>query len=198
MAENLIHRFKTYQFKEPYEHVKQSVVTHIADKLHRYEEDKGRSFSYFSFIGRNFLFAGNQKAYEKKIIHDDITLIDESEIKKLHYEINDNEIFSEDSLEVFFSMFVEYLDKHFYTMFTDDKTQRVVDALLQLMQVYEGMDFFDKKTIYHILRESSGCNTPTISKTLKIIKPLFAKFYEQYREFGEIVGPPLLIDKKEY
>ena len=55
MAENLIHTFKFYYFDYPFEEVKAEVVSFLVMQMPKYKADKGRAFSYFSVVGKNYL-----------------------------------------------------------------------------------------------------------------------------------------------
>ena len=55
MAENLIHTFKFYYTEvDDLEDLKHEVITFLLEKLHYFQEGKGKAFSYFNMIGKNF------------------------------------------------------------------------------------------------------------------------------------------------
>ena len=56
LAENVIHTYKTYYFDVPYEDVKASVVAFLNEKIHKFNGENGRAFSYFTVVARNYLF----------------------------------------------------------------------------------------------------------------------------------------------
>ena len=76
MAENLIHTFKFYYFDVPLEQVKHEVVSIMVLQIPKYKPDKGRAFSYFSIVGKNYLILNNNNNYKKMKIHDDIASLD--------------------------------------------------------------------------------------------------------------------------
>jgi hypothetical protein len=56
LVENIIHTFKFYHFDVPYEDVKHEVVAFLNEKIHKYvDPSKGKAFSYFSIIAKNYL-----------------------------------------------------------------------------------------------------------------------------------------------
>ena len=63
MAENLIHTFKFYYFDYPFEEVKNEVVSFLVMQMPKYEPSKGRAFSYFSVVGKNYLILNNNNTY---------------------------------------------------------------------------------------------------------------------------------------
>ena len=76
MAENLIHTFKFYYFDYPFEEVKHEVVAFLVMQMPKYQPDKGRAFSYFSVVGKNWLILHNNNNYKKMKIHDQLTVLD--------------------------------------------------------------------------------------------------------------------------
>ena len=76
MAENLIHTFKFYYFDYPFEEVKNEVVSFMVMQLPKYQPDKGRAFSYFSIVGKNYLILNNNNNYKKMKTHDKIDVLD--------------------------------------------------------------------------------------------------------------------------
>ena len=73
LAENLIHTFKFYYFDYPLDEVKHEVVSFLIMNMHKYKADKGRAFSYFSVVGKNYLILHNNNNYKKMKTHDDIS-----------------------------------------------------------------------------------------------------------------------------
>ena len=65
MAENLIHTFKFYYFDYPFEEVKNEVVSFMVMQMPKYQPDKGRAFSYFSVVGKNYLILNNKTIIKK-------------------------------------------------------------------------------------------------------------------------------------
>ena len=76
LAENLIHTFKFYYFDYPIEEVKHEVVAFMVMQMPKYKPDKGRAFSYFSIVGKNWLILHNNNNYKKMKSHDQINVLD--------------------------------------------------------------------------------------------------------------------------
>ena len=64
LAENLIHTFKFYYFDYPLDEVKHEVVAFLVMQMPKYQPDKGRAFSYFSVVGKNWLILHNNNNYK--------------------------------------------------------------------------------------------------------------------------------------
>ena len=67
LAENLIHTFKFYYTEvDDLEDLKHEVICFLLEKLHYFKAGKGKAFSYFSIVGKNYLILYNNKNYAKK------------------------------------------------------------------------------------------------------------------------------------
>ena len=63
LAENIIHTFKFYYFDVPSEDVKHEVVSFLYMNIHKFTEGKGKAFSYFSIVAKNYLILHNNNNY---------------------------------------------------------------------------------------------------------------------------------------
>ena len=55
LSENIIHTFKFYYFDYGARELKQEVVAFMLEKLPKFQEGKGKAFSYFSIVAKNYL-----------------------------------------------------------------------------------------------------------------------------------------------
>ena len=72
LVENIIHTFKFYYFDVSSEEVKHEVVSFLVMNMHKFKEGKGRAFSYFSIVAKNYLILNNNKNYKMGKIHSEI------------------------------------------------------------------------------------------------------------------------------
>ena len=76
LAENIIHTFKFYYFDVPSEDVKHEVVSFLVLNMHKFKEGKGKAFSYFSIVAKNYLILNNNKNYKKYKNSDQLSTLD--------------------------------------------------------------------------------------------------------------------------
>ena len=138
MAENLIHTFKFYYFDYPFEEVKAEVVSFLVMQMPKYKADKGRAFSYFSVVGKNYLILNNNNNYKKMKIHDDIV--------KLDYKRNVSSESVNETVDEFNSEFVlqmlEYWDNNITNIFHRQKDILVADSVLELFRKRQYLENF--------------------------------------------------------
>ena len=55
LAENILNTFKFSYFQCSHEDVQKEVVSNLVSNIHKYKQENGKAFSYFSIIAKNFL-----------------------------------------------------------------------------------------------------------------------------------------------
>ena len=182
MAENLIHTFKFYYFDYPFEEVKAEVVSFLVMQMPKYKADKGRAFSYFSVVGKNYLILNNNNNYKKMKIHDDIV--------KLDYKRNVSSESVNDTVDEFNSEFVlqmlEYWDNNITNIFHRQKDILVADSVLELFRKREYLENFNKKALYIMIREMTGSNTQHITRVINEMKKYYFSMLQEFSEVGEV------------
>ena len=169
LAENLIHTFKFYYTEvDDLEDLKHEVITFLLEKLHYFQAGKGKAFSYFSIVGKNYLILYNNNNYKKKKAKADPLAADEDEgvLRQLGRDERKQEI------KDFIDYFTEYVDKYMFTMFKKEHDRKVCDAVNILFKRRENLEIFNKKALYIYIREMTGVETPVITKVTKILRDL--------------------------
>ena len=182
MAENLIHTFKFYYFDYPFEEVKAEVVSFMVMQLPKYQPDKGRAFSYFSIVGKNYLILNNNNNYKKMKIHDDVSRLD--------YKRN---VFSETVVDEtaeynkeFVNQMLDYWENNITNIFRRQKDILVADAVLELFRRRMNIENFNKKALYIMIREMTGSNTQHITRVINQMKKYYFNMMQEYSTDGEI------------
>ena len=63
LAENVLNTFKFTYFDVPKKDVQKEVVSAMVEKIHMFKEGKGKAFSYFTIIAKNYLILNNNGNY---------------------------------------------------------------------------------------------------------------------------------------
>ena len=180
IAENLIHTYKFYYFDEPTEQVIEEVVSNMVINMHKYKQDKGKAFSYFSVVAKNYLILNNNKNYKIGKIHDQLDVMD--------YNRDTNAESSMDNLVDFklevFKQMIEYWEENIFKIFKKKKDIAVVDALLYLMRNNKSIENFNKKALYILIREMSGSNTQHITRVINVMKRKQNSLIRDFRDKG--------------
>ena len=182
LAENIIHTYKFYYFDVPSEQVKQDVVGFLVMNIEKYESDKGRAFSYFSVVAKNWLILNNNRNYKMYKLHKST---DSTQYQNHMSMEAEQQGMSEDTTE-FFSQMVEYLDKNLTTIFKRQKDIAVADAVLYLMKTRQMIENFNKKALYVLIREMTGSNTQHITRVINVIKKHYVQLNKEYAQNGHL------------
>jgi len=183
LAENLIHTFKFYYTEvDDLEDLKHEVICFLLEKLHYFKAGKGKAFSYFSIVGKNYLILYNNKNYVKKKGKADLIEADTDDGILNGFERQ--EVRSE-KIE-FLDLYIEHMDNRLLTTFKKPEELMVADAILTIFRKREHLEIFNKKAIYIYIREITGMETTVITKVVKVMRNIFNKCYSDYLETGYI------------
>jgi hypothetical protein len=184
LAENIIHTFKFYYTdSDTIEELKHEVVTFLLEKLHLYDQSKGKAFSYFGTIAKRYLIVYNNNNYKKLQERADIEELDEDV-----YVPSDSSNNSGDNTEInsFINQYTQYVDKYLYQLFPKTQDAKTADAIIELFRKRETLEIFNKKALYIYIREITDTSTPHITKVTKKLDILRTRLFNEYYEHGYI------------
>ena len=182
LAENIIHTFKFYYFDVPSEQVKHEVVSFMVMQMPKYQSDKGRAFSYFSVVGKNWLILHNNNNYKKMKIHDQLDVLDYK--RNLSSEKSTTDV-DEFNIE-FVNQMLDYWDNNITNIFRRQKDILVADAVLELFRKRDIIENFNKKALYIMIREMTGSNTQHITRVINQMKAYYFNMVEEFSIYGKI------------
>ena len=151
-------------------------------QLPKYQPDKGRAFSYFSIVGKNYLILNNNNNYKKMKIHDKLDRLD---YKRNVISENVDDEFNEYNNE-FVSQMVEYWDNNITNIFNRQKDINVADSVLELFRKRQNIENFNKKALYIMIREMTGSNTQHITRVINQMKKYYMNMTQEFSENGQI------------
>lgn len=182
LAENIIHTFKFYYTEvDNIDELKHEVIAFLLEKLHLYDVNKGKAYSYFGTIAKRYLIVYNNANYKKlkgkaavEEVDEDKTILNELVLKQ----DNDTEPVT------FFDIFVNHIDDNLLDIFPKAPEARVGDAIIALCKRREHIDIFNKKALFIYIKEITDAPTPTITKVIKTLKGIYKKMLDKYLEEG--------------
>lgn len=183
LAENIIHTFKFYYTDvDTINELKHEVVAFLLEKLHLYDQSKGKAFSYFGTIAKRYLIIYNEKNYKKIKKKGELDEVDEDKIivDILVKESNNDK----NNINDFIDYFIKYFDKNLEKTFPRIQDQKTADVILELFRKRENLEIFNKKAIYIYIREMIDVDTFQITKVIKVLKKIYYILYNEYYETG--------------
>jgi hypothetical protein len=182
LAENIIHTFKFYYTEvDNINELKHEVITFLLEKLHLYNQDKGKAYSYFGTIAKRYLIVYNNNNYKRlkgkatvEEVDTDKTITNELLLTQPNHfkEVN------------FIDLYIKEVDNNLLELFPKPQEARVGDAILELFKRRENIDIFNKKALFIYIKEITDAPTPVITKVIKVLKEIYKEMHNQYLEEG--------------
>ena len=182
LCENIIHTFKFYYFDVPSEQVKQEVISFLVLNMHKFKEGKGKAFSYFSIVAKNYLILHNNKNYAHYKSHDDLDVLDWNKKNKEEMETTEEN----ESVREYVNQFIEYWENKITNVFSRKKDILVADSVLEIFRRSEHIENFNKKALYIMIREMSGSKTQHITRIVNTMKKYHQNLSTEYLNNGMI------------
>ena len=182
LAENIIHTFKFYYFDVSSIEVKHEVVSFMVMNMHKFKEGKGKAFSYFSIVAKNYLILHNNKNYKMGKIHSQMDVLDYK--RNLMGESTTTETAEKSVL--FVDELHRFWDTNLSNIFRRDKDIRVADSVLHIFRIKENIENFNKKALYILIREMTGSNTQHITRIINVMKKYNKRLQYEFDKHGMV------------
>ena len=182
LAENIIHTFKFYYFDVPSEQVKHEVVSFLVMNMHKFQEGKGKAFSYFSIVAKNYLILHNNKNYKNYKIHDKMDVLDYGSNIRESQDRREAANFNQEYVE----QMLDYWEENLPNIFRRQKDILVADAVLEMFRRRANIENFNKKALYILIREMTGSKTQHITRIVNLMKKYNTQLMSEFRNSGQI------------
>ena len=182
LAENIIHTFKFYYFDVPSEDVKHEVVSFLYMNIHKFTEVKGKEFSYFSIVAKNYLILHNNNNYKRMKQHDGEDVMDYKRDPITELRSKEARTMKMEYIE----QLAEYWRHNLSTVFKRKKDLDVANAVVELIDMRENIDNFNKKALYILIREMTGSNTQHITRVINVMRKHHNKLQQTYLSTGSV------------
>ena len=182
LAENIIHTFKFYYFDVPSEQVKHEVVSFLVMNMHKFKEGKGKAFSYFSIVAKNYLILHNNKNYKNYKIHDKMDVLDYGDNIRETQSMRENADFNKEYVKEM----LHYWDNNLTNIFKRQKDILVADSVLEMFRRKDNVENFNKKALYILIREMTGSKTQHITRIVNVMKKYNTQLMIEFQNTGQI------------
>jgi hypothetical protein len=184
LAENILNTFKFSYFDVPKSDIQMEVVSTLIEKIHMFQEGKGKAFSYFSIVAKNHLILKNNGNYKRFKKTTPISEMPESWNPENDFK---EEEFGEE-LNEFKELMLKYWDQNLTRVFTKKRDIQIADAVLELFRRSKYIENFNKKHLYLLIREMTDCKTHYITKVVNEMKKHQRKLLNDYLDHGMITS----------
>ena len=186
LAENIIHTFKFYYTEvDTIPELQHEVVAFLLEKLHLYDQSKGKAYSYFGTIAKRYLILYNNANYKKLKDKAPVDAVDEDKSILIDL-VNISEAAHDIEPVSFLKQFTKYVDHNIFTLFPKQRDAQIADAIVELFRKSENIDVFNKKALYIYIKEMTEASTPQITKIIKRLKVIYIRKYNEFYKHGRI------------
>jgi hypothetical protein len=125
------------------------VVAFMIEKIHMYKNGKGKAFSYFTIVARNYLILNNNANYKRYKDTDIMSAMPDH----LDTENNFTEEVRNDDHRTFNVVMLNYWDKHLENFFPKKRDLQIADSVLELFRRAEYIENFNKNHYIYLLEK---------------------------------------------
>ena len=158
------------------------MVSFLVLNMHKFKEGKGKAFSYFSIVAKNYLILNNNKNYKMGKIHDKLDVMDYK--RNVTSELTDRD--RSEIINMFTEELVRFWELNLTNIFKRDKDIRVADSVLHLFRIKQNIENFNKKALYILIREMTGSNTQHITRIINVMKKYNNRLYTEFEKDGVV------------
>ncbi len=182
LAEIVYNKWKFSYFDDDPQDVMCEVVAFMIEKIHMYKNGKGKAFSYFTIVARNYLILNNNANYKRYKDTDIMSAMPD------HWDTENNftEEVRNDDHRTFNVVMLNYWDKHLENFFPKKRDLQIADSVLELFRRAEYIENFNKKSLYLLIREMTGHPTHYINKVVNKMRERQMELYNEFERDGDI------------
>jgi len=182
LVENIINRFKFPYFQETLGDLQAEVVSFLVLNMGKYEQQKGKAFSYFSILAKNHLILNNTDEYKHRKLDQRIDNTENDKIFEIIDEDQDRR--ANDDVPEFVKMMVIYWENNLSYIFTKRQEMMIADAIITLFKRSHSIENFNKKALYLMVREMTGLRTQYITAVVNKMREHIIILQEDYNSTG--------------
>lgn len=150
--------------------------------MHKYIQKKGKAFSYFSILTKNYLILGNNEHYKFKKIQQRINVTEYEHVFDLvdeeqHHKLNND-------IPEYIKLMVDYWENNLTIIFNKRQEIMIADAIMVLFKRSGSIENYNKKALYVMIREMTGLRTQYITTVVNKMKEHNIRLLRMYNNNG--------------
>jgi len=182
LVENIVFTYKFINLDESVEDLQLECLSHIYLNIHKYKPDKGKAYSYFGTMVKNYLIQKSIRLSKQKNIYvtDEVTENWAEQLNMPHKTlIDETDALNSELIEILIKDFDQHLPN-----IKNHNEKKVVQAIIYLLEHRQEIDLFNKKQLYVLLREITNLSTKRITSSLARLKQRYFSLRHNFLEEG--------------
>jgi ribosomal protein S17E len=158
-------------------------VSWMIEQLNKFNQDKGKAFSYFSIVARNYYIQLNMKEYNKVRKYNFNSIDDNFDIVDTSYGRKEEVLLHEE----LFSKFVEWLDTHYVDIFRTKREQQIGSEIILKLKEIDTLEDFNRNNLLQDIADSIHTKYKTrgsvrgyVTKVLNVLVSYYSDFKDEY------------------
>lgn len=186
LSENLIYVYGFHKQHDNVDVLKQDCVINLYETLHKFDPEKGhRAFSYFNVVAKHWLIIHsrkkNKRQYRMVSIDDPNNEINVDALfhqNGQYVEPPSTRLEKEEKTEEIRQLFMEIRKR-----VRNEREIKCVDAIIEIFNRVDELDFLNKRAIFVYVREMSGLNSKQLSVCMSSIRNIYRQLNGSGKEF---------------
>jgi len=180
LIENIIFTYKLFRNDVDVPELQADCMSFLVTKIDKFNPSNGtKSFAYFGTIAKHYLMGEKKNLYKIQKINVDIDETSEEVGSKNFYTIDEDK--NTEYSNGLFSGIIDSLEDEIENntkMLQNDR--KVADAIVFIFRNHELLDVYNKKLVYHLLKERTCLQTKEITYSLSRLKSFYKLFKEDF------------------
>ena len=181
--QELVHNLvSVYGFKSTNEdiyHLKSDCVTFLFETIRKWNPDNGtKAFSYFNVVAKNWLTIHSRRLLKNSQrsvsfeCPEEFTFIEKSRLADIEIDTS----LEEQERKEGQPKIMKEIISHIKGQLKDERDLKCINAISQVFNNIDNLDYLNKRAVFVYLREISGLNSAELSSSLSTIRKHFKKY----------------------
>ena len=178
LAKAFINIYGVYNTGEDVSDIEHDTVAFLYQSIHKYTNGRGKAFSFFTVVTKNFVLQKAQTAHRRKMLHTNIDNI-HNEINQISHVSYQN--LSEDlALKEFIGVIIEDFKVWSEKRFKKEEDYNIAQDIINILEKYSELDIYNKKQVFTYLKEMSNNKSKKIANVLIQFRKRYEKTKHKY------------------
>ena len=180
LVHNLVSVYKFKSSIEDINHLKHDCVVFLFETIYKWKPENGtKAFSYFNVVAKNWLTIHSRRLlkHSRRSVSvdspEDFTSYEKTQLNRIDKDVAqayEDDIKRDSFTEVFNGILNQVKLK-----LKDQRDFRCIEAIQQVFDNVENLDYLNKRAVFVYLREISGLNSTELSSSLSNIRKHYRK-----------------------
>ena len=186
LVQNLVAVYGFKSYNEELSHLKNDCTTFLYESIHKWNPEKGtKAFSYFNVVAKNWLTINTRKLHKQ--FSRNVSLEEKTSFTKYDKERMVQEppckIYEEKERKEILPKIVHEMLGVIEGKLKEERDIRCINAIRELFNKVDDLDYLNKRAVFVYLREISGLNSSELSVSLSNIRKIYRKINPEGKKY---------------